>query len=362
MLNLSEYGAERFSGDPPPVNWLVTDTIPLRAPSVVAAMGDTGKSYKILEIGFQVAVPPEPMPFKSGAAVINLNYCRPVLGGTVATHGTAVIIGGEDSEAALHRRLNVIDPDGRRHKYPGKLRLVALPDAGGPLPLFVQDRDGVHTTDDWHMICDQLVKISDLQMVSFDPLSNFAQVGLDSDNVASQLVMGSFGQLAAETGAAVILPHHMRKTSTGRAPQSVAEARDAVRGASGIVDGARCVYALWPVDPAEGERVCKDLQVPFMPNRVVKGAVVKANEHASREIRVFVRSDAGLLIDRTTELRGIRPPKSDLWDALVEAVKEAARAGSPFNKTGKAGLYEQRHRLADVLKGVGKHSLASAVR
>jgi AAA domain len=137
-------------------------------------------------------VPPEPQPFKSGNAVINLNDCLPVLGVTIATHGTAVIIAGEDSEATLHRRLNVLDPEGRRHKHPGKLKLVALPDAGGPMPLFVQDHTGVKATDSWHMICDQLIKISDLKMVSFDPLSNFAQVQLDTDNTSSQAVMGSF--------------------------------------------------------------------------------------------------------------------------------------------------------------------------
>jgi hypothetical protein len=154
----------------------------------------------------------------------------------------------------------------------------------------VQDHNGVKATDDWHRICDQLIKINDLQMVGFDPLSNFAQVNLDSDNTASQVVMGSFAQLAAETDSSVILPHHMRKVSGGKAPQTVAEVREAIRGATGIVDGVRCVYALWPVDEEEGRGICRDLQVPFMPNRVVKGAVVKANDYASREIRTYVRS------------------------------------------------------------------------
>jgi hypothetical protein len=101
VLDLSKFGAERFTGEPPEVKWLVKDTIPKRAPSLIAALGDTGKGYKLLEIGFQVGVPPEPEPFKSGTTVINLNYCRPVLGGTVAAHGTAVIVAGEDSEATM---------------------------------------------------------------------------------------------------------------------------------------------------------------------------------------------------------------------------------------------------------------------
>ena len=34
--------------------------------------------------------------------------------------------------------------------------------------------------------------------------------------------------------------------------------------------------------------------------------------------------------------------------------KAAAETKLPFNKTGKAGLYEQRHRLPDILQGVGR--------
>jgi hypothetical protein len=340
VLNLADYGAERFTGEPPEVKWLVKDTIPKGAATVLAALGDTGKGYKVLEIAFQVGVPPEPQPFTSGATVINLNYCRPVLGGTVAAHGTAVIIAGEDSEATMHRRLNAIDPEGRRHKHQGKLRIVALPDAGGPMPFFVQDHNGVRATDEWHMICDQLIKIYDLQMVSFDPLSNFAQVGLDKDNTASQVVMGSFAQLGAETKASIILPHHMRKI--GKWPENLAEVREAVRGASGIVDGVRCVYAMWPAEEKEAEKICRDLQAPFMPNRVVYGAVVKANDYALREIRTYVRTDKGLLIDRTSELRGVRPSNTDLWDALLEAVKVEAAKGHPFTLTGEGGLYKQR--------------------
>ena len=329
IINLADYGAERFDGNPPETEWLVRDTIPKRAASLVVAPGDTGKGYKILEVGFQVGVPPEPEPFKSGATVINLNYCRPVLGGTVAAHGTAVIIAGEDSEATLHRRLNAIDPEGRRHKHQGKLRLVALPDAGGPLPLFMQDHNGVKATDHWHMICDQLSKINDLQMVCFDPLSNFAQVQLDCDNTASQVVMGSFAQLAAETTSSVVLTHHTRKLGKSQKKNNLAEVRDSVRGASGIVDGVRCVYALWPAEEEEAKKICCDLQVPCLPNRVVFGAVVKANDYASRDIRIYVRKDDGLLIDRTGELRSARPPNTDLWDSIVE--------GGHLQKPGQDG-------------------------
>jgi hypothetical protein len=92
---------------------------------------------------------------------------------------------------------------------------------------------------------------------------------------------------------------------------------------------------------------------------VVKGAVVKANDYASRDICTYVRSQQGLLVDRTSEVRGARPSNTDLWDALVEGVKAAALAGLPLNRTGKAGLYEQRHRLPDIVRGFSKHGLVA---
>jgi AAA domain len=349
-LTLREYGAERFTGSPPPVSWLVEGSIPLGVPVLLAAMGDTGKSFVALSVCYHVGVPiPKP------AGNLDFNATRKVLGGEVVAHGSAVFITAEDSDAAIHRRLTAIDPFECRRNHPGKLITVALPSAGGPMPFFVRDHNGVLVTDEWRMICDQLIKIKDLKLVSFDPLANFAQVALDTDSADAQFVTSQFGSLAAETGATVLLPHHMRKTS--KAPANVAEARQAIRGSSGIVDGVRLAYALWPVDEADGKQVCRALQIPFLLNRVVRGAVVKANESASREIATYVRSDTGLLIDRTAELQHLKPAWDDLQADLIAAVAARALAGLPFNKTGKGGLYEQRERLPSTLRTLGRDRL-----
>jgi hypothetical protein len=262
-VNLADYGAERFIGSPPPVCWLVEGSIPLGVPVLLAAMGDTGKSFVALNACYHVAVPP-PKPTGN----LNFNAIRKILGGEVVAHGTAVFITAEDNDAAIHRRLTAIDPFECRRQHPGKLITVALPSAGGPMPFFVRDHNGVMVADEWKMICDQLIKIKDLKLVGFDPLANFAQVALDTDSSDAQFVTSQFGSLAAETGATVLLPHHMRKTS--KAPVNVAEAREAIRGSSGIVDGVRLAYALWPVDEADGKQVCRALQIPFLLNRVVK--------------------------------------------------------------------------------------------
>lgn len=337
-LNLSDYGAEHLIGPAPPVKWLISGNVPLGVPAVLAAMGDTGKSFLTLQLCHRVAQEP----------FGRLDFGPSILGGQVAAHGTAVFITSEDSKAAVHRRLAAIDPDEERRKRPGKLIVVALPDAGGPMPLFVRDNNGVVVTPEWPMLCEQLAAIPDLKLVVLDPLANFAQVALDKDSGEASAVAAHLGTLASQTGATVMATHHMRKAA--EAPRNVAEARDRIRGSSGIVDGVRLAYALWPVDAGEGKKVCSTLQIQFRPNRVVCGAVVKANEQAGREIATYVRSDAGLLIDRSSELRARRPDRDTQASELIAAVALQATAGRPFTLRGKSGLYEQRERLPESLR------------
>jgi hypothetical protein len=169
IINLRDFGATRFAGPPPQIRWLVKDSIPLGVPVLLAAMGGIGKSFLSLQLCHGIATPPA----ESAPGAIDLNVQWPILGGSIAEHGKAVLITAEDSDAVIHRRLAVVDPYGRRTN---DLMIVALPSAGGPMPLFVQDRNGVRTTADWHMIRDQLLSIEGLRLIAIDPLAAFAQV------------------------------------------------------------------------------------------------------------------------------------------------------------------------------------------
>jgi hypothetical protein len=90
---------------------------------------------------------------------------------------------------------------------------------------------------------------------------------------------------------------------------------------------------------------------------VVKGAVVKTNEPTSRNIVTFVRNDDGILVDRTEHLQALRPAWDDLQDELIAAVRDQAKAGLPFTKTGAAGLYDQRERLPQCLRNLPRDRL-----
>lgn len=88
---------------------------------------------------------------------------------------------------------------------PSDLIVVPLPDAGGPLTLFQETRDGPEATGNFEMLRRQLLQLDDLALVVIDPLSAFASGDLNASTTFAQFLCGTLSQLAADTGAAVIL-------------------------------------------------------------------------------------------------------------------------------------------------------------
>jgi hypothetical protein len=324
---------------------LVENSLPLGVPILIAAPGETGKTTMLLELACRTA-----FGEKGGAA--------PIFGGSVVHEGSAVVLVAEESAGAIHRRLNVLDPDGARLSNKGnRLIVVPMPEEGGPRPLFVENRGMLTSTDFYKRICEQLLALRDLVLIVFDPLQTFVHARINDDPGAGQFVCSQLAALANATKAATIVSHHMRKAANGVTLASLAAARDAVRGTSALIDGVRFAYALWPADEQEAKRVCRELKTAFEPNKVVRGGVVKANEYANRKISTYVRNELGLLVDRSDYLTDSAAVQSCYLLSLTEAVSGAAQQGRPFTKTGKNGLFEQRNRLPQDLRGLSKHKL-----
>lgn len=343
QFRLSDWTARSFEGEPDPVEYLVDGVIESGVPGMVAAMGEVGKSYALLELSRRVA-------FGSSS------LAAPIFGGQVVQEGTAVFLTGEDDRNALHRRLAAIDPKGARFAEKGdKLIAVPLPSVGPVKPYWRQDRHGPVETDEWRRLGDQLTAIHDLRLVIIDPLQLFAALPINEDPAAGQFVAGSIATLAAQTGANVMFAHHMKKS--GRDITSLSDARDAIRGTTALVDGVRVAYGLWYPEKAGALKACKALGVPYAPNRIVYGGVVKANGAARRVMTTYARNDSGLLVDRTAALGTAAVDLSDLRAALVVSIEAAAATGRPFTKTGRAGLYENRERLPAELQTLAKGRL-----
>ncbi|WP_312942366.1 AAA family ATPase [Agrobacterium pusense] len=343
-FSIFDWTVDRFKGEPPKVEYLVDGVMPAGVPGMVSAMGDTGKSYAMLELHRRVSF---------GSSV----YDPPIFGGKVLARGTSVMITSEDDAGEVHRRIAALDQKEHRFSDLGrKMIVVPLPSAGGAQAFWKDDKKkGMQETDYYRRVCDQLLEIDDLRLVTFDPLASFAHLQLNEDPAAGQFVCSSLSRLATETGATVLVAHHMRKTQ--KPIETLGDARDSIRGSTALVDGLRLAYAMWPAEEARARKVCKTVGVDFMPGKVVLGGVVKANGAARRVISTYVRNDHGLLVDKTAMLGSATPPTGDLIGALVVTIEAAANAGAPFTKTGASGVFEMRERLPDELRGLAKARL-----
>ena len=333
--------ADRFIGEPQVRRWLIEGVFPQAQAALIAAAGGVGKSFLLLAIAREVA-----------AFDGSWTNSPTLFGGALAGHGVAIYVTAEDDAIEVHNRLNALGP------IPERLYVLPLPDAGGAVPLFAPDPSsrGPATTAAWTDLERQLKVMAGLRLVVLDPLQPLCALDLNVPENA-QFVCSRLAALAASTGASVIVSHHFAK----REASSPEQAREAIRGTGGLVDGVRAVYALWHPKEDQVKKLCEALGEPFERGRVVMGGVVKANGRANLRVTTFLRSGSGLLVDCADRLRQIRPEPDDLLPVLKSAIARAARDGQPYTKTGGNGLYERRHELPEAFHAIGKHRLTGWV-
>jgi hypothetical protein len=227
--------------------------IPAGTPGVFAAVGDAGKSMLALKLANVVASYAPPQTTRDGPAGISDTprfFGQPIVG-----RGTAVFLTGEDDADEVHRRLVGVDPSGA-WKAPGS-RLIVHPllSAGGARAYIASGSRGPEFTPAWHELRAQLEALPDLALVVLDPLTLF--VGGDTnDNAIGAALMGELNQLAAKTGAAVMLVHHFNKASK---ITNLADARGAILGAGAWVNNGRWGVVMWEAGEDEARKALKTL-------------------------------------------------------------------------------------------------------
>lgn len=322
-FDIRDWSTARFEGEAPPITWLCEGTIPQAVPALFAAMGGVGKSFIALDLGLEIA------------ASVALDYpSRRILGGKVIGRGSVVVLNAEDSKDSIHRRLAAIDPEDRRLRSDGRLFVIPMPEVGGPMPLVTGDRGEFRKTEKFEALLGQLETIADLKLVIVDPLQAFVTADITKDPAAGQFMWSAFAEICARTGATVIACHHMRKEGMTRIDSSEA-AREAIRGSTALIDGARATYALWPTAEEQALRVCAELGIEHQPKRVVSGAVVKSNDEHDWHVHTYVRADSGLLEDHSDKAKVVHATLDRLSNVQVnqsfEEIDARWKAGNPFS-------------------------------
>jgi RecA/RadA recombinase len=341
-LDLMAWTADRYAGEARPIKWLCKGTIPLGIPALIAAMGGLGKSYLALELALQIA-----------AGVAGLEQPRLILGGRIAVDGAAVVITAEDGFDAVHRRLNRIDPTSRRLRHPKRLIVLPLPDAGGARPLITTNNKALARSPFLEELKRQLLEIKDLRLVVIDPLQAFVLADVNADPAAAQFLWSAMAEIASSTGATVLLTHHMRKDGMMKITDGD-DAREGIRGTTALVDGARLVYALWKLDDETAKPICEQLEIPFERGRLVRGAVVKANDEADYSAHTYQREESGLLVQFESEAPSEKSSEPTFTIAQArEVLKEVDRrfeAGTPFSHSPQGRARYLGHYLTRQLR------------
>ncbi len=319
---------EYFVGSAPTQSFLIGDTIPLGVPCVFAAAGDSGKGMMTLDLAMKVA---------SGTSM------QSAFGGLVAQHGDVILITAEDDKDEMHRRIARLDPKKSRETYSHKLRVLPLPNLGGVFPIMQKFDNSYLMGDEFSRIYDQMLEMETLKLIVIDPMASFVHADVNADPAAGAAFMSLLAQMATETGATVMVNHHMAKIKDNDPVTTPEQARNLIRGTSAIVDGVRSAFAVWSVDEGTGKQRCRDLNVEYTRNGVFDGAVVKSNGPANRDIRHFIRNpDTGLLEDRSQDIRSITMSQSvrDRIKYVVEFIQMREADGRAVTHGGtNTGIY-----------------------
>ena len=304
----------RFSEQAPEQKFLINNIMPLGIPALFSAAGDSGKGMMTMDLAMKIS---------SGKAF------QSSFGGQVGEFGNTIIFTAEDDEAEVHRRIARLDPHGERFDYEHQMRIIPLPNFGGVFPIMQQGMDkSYHSGEEFEKYYDQILQIKNLKLIVFDPLASFVHADVNADPAAGAALMGLMAKIATETGATVLLCHHMAKVKDNDPPKTPEEARNLIRGTSALVDGVRFAYAIWNVTTKVGKDRAKTLGIDYTRNGFFDGAVVKSNGPASREIRRFVRdSNTGLLVDHSeqfvsSDLTGAELNKELMYHWIVRCEQE----------------------------------------
>tara|TARA_Y100001963_G_scaffold46683_2_gene65798 strand:+ start:17389 stop:19578 length:2190 start_codon:yes stop_codon:yes gene_type:complete len=339
----------RFNQQAPEQKFVVGNVMPLGVPALFAAAGDSGKGMMTLDLAMKIS---------SGKSMQN------AFGGIVSEFGNTVIFTAEDDEAEIHRRVARIDPEGERFNYEYDMKIVPLPNYGGVFPIMQQGSDkSYHSGEEFDRYYEQLLQIKNLKLIVFDPLASFVHADVNADPAAGAALMSLVAKVASETGATVLLCHHMAKVKDNDPPKTPEEARNLIRGTSALVDGVRFAYAVWNVHSKTGKKMADNLNIEYHRNRFFDGAVVKSNGPSDRSIKHFVRDMyTGLLEDKSEQLSAIHSGSEmemrvEYLFNWIKECEEEGRALTQMGDTNSIIVRLEEQGAPSILQGLEQSTL-----
>ena len=298
--------------DPPAREWLVTDRLPRGVVGVLAAAGGTGKSMATLQLAISVCT--------------GLDWLEMPIDKT----GAVLMFSAEDDRDEIHRRLRAvlevysdnIDPFNtdafKAHKAAIAERLHVFDRVGKDNRLTAKLNGEIQRTAFVRWVVEAAQKVPDVALIVLDPLARF-DGGDPNDNADSTRLIECAEQIRKATGATILLPHHVNKGSL----KDPGSGQEAVRGGSGLVDGARWVGLLAGL---RADQAKKEYGIdPEQAGQYVRFTTPKANYSAPWEGTWLRRLAGGALVP--CELKAMKDTRqeqraADRYAAFLVKAKE----------------------------------------
>jgi len=272
-LGIQKYAVRNLVGKPEPQKFLVDGLIPIGKPGILAAVGGVGKSLSIIQLALSVAC---------GGRW---------WGKDVKEHGNVCIMCAEDDLMEIHRRLDLLDPQGRRFNSSFDVYVFPVPEQKEPMILMREE--GV--TPIAQELVEELGAIPNLKLVCFDPLQAFTTGNVSSSNEAGQLWGSYCANISARLGCTTLTIHHLNKGALTNDSDDAMSHRQEIRGASSITDSVRWAISMWLASAEDCERICEEMRVKNDRMAVVKAALVKSNSgNVDYETKTLFRKDGVL--------------------------------------------------------------------
>jgi len=272
-LGIKRYAIRNLVDKPEPVEWLVDAFIPLGKPGILAAVGGVGKSLSVIQLALTIC-----------------NGGR-WWGKDIKQRGNTVIFCAEDDMSEIHRRIDMLDPKGKRFKSEYEVYVFPVPEQKEPMILLREE--GV--TPIAQELVDELQAIPNLKLVCFDPLQAFTTGNVSSSNEVGQLWGSYCANISARLGVTTLTVHHLNKSALSNDSDDAMSHRAEIRGASSITDSVRWAIAMWLADNETCERICEEQGIEFDRMAVVKASLVKSNTgNVDYKIKTLFRKNAVL--------------------------------------------------------------------
>lgn len=198
--------------------------------SVLASMGGVGKTSM------------------QGVEAVAIATALPLLEEPIHEQVNVWVINGEDPMEEMQRRFAaiMIHYNIKPEQVQGKLFL----DAGRDLQIQFakQTRDGILTDEDMLQYMVDKIKKHNIGLVIIDPWVGFNDIN-ENDNVAMNAAVAAARWVADQTGAAIVLTHHIRKTNGEDATV------DSVRGAGSLIGAARAARVINKVSQEDAQKL-----------------------------------------------------------------------------------------------------------